>query len=199
MTELTPDLQNIRSMLLAAATRDARRRASRRKAVRVCAIGATGVLALSGSALAAGDLLGVIDLGGGLHAQEVNSYPAYDVSTHRFVQMHGDYVYHVTGGHVRGLTACPTHENDIYIESSGPLTEPQLQLAAELANGGEESPLIKSLGGYQKVHDEIPGLTGVSDGCGNAGVERIVGAGPQGAAAGAGSKAAQQAARHGTR
>jgi hypothetical protein len=180
-TDLTPDLQIMRNELIGAARRDLQSRTRRRGSVRACAIGATGALVLSGSALAAGDVLGLVELGGGLRAQQVNTYPAYNVSTHRFVQVHGEYLYHVTGGRVRGLSACPTHENDIYIESSRALTEPQLQLAAELANGGNQAPMVKRLGGYETASKEVPGLKSLSDGCGNAGVEATIG-GPAGSA-----------------
>lgn len=165
------ELHAIRAALVEAVSADASRRRRRRRAARNATLALAAVIALCGAALAAGDVLGVVNLGDGLQAQQVETYPAYDVATHSFVQAHGDFIYHVTGGRVKGLSACPTHANDIYIESTGPLTAAQLKIAAELANGGGAPAGLAPGQAWQAV----PGLKSVSDGCGDAGVEAIVG------------------------
>jgi hypothetical protein len=177
MTKLTPDVQAIRSALLRAARVDLQRRDRRRKATRMCALGVAAVLVLSGSALAAGEVLGVIDLGGGLRAQPVNTFPAYNVSTHQFVRVHSNnYVYHVTGGRMPAESGCPTHENDIYVESGGPLTSSELHLAAEIAREGGDAPMVKEVGGLRTAFNDVPGLVSAGDGCNNPGnIERVVG------------------------
>jgi hypothetical protein len=162
------DLLAIRANLVHAAERDLRRRNRRRRSVRTAAVGLTAAIGLSGTALAAGAALGVIDLGNGIQAQHVESYPAYDVATHQFVQVHGDYIYHLTGGR-NNLSACPNNPNDIYVESTRPLSAEQLKLASEMATGAiKDAP-----------PDRVPGLKSVSDGCGDAGVEATVGATPE--------------------
>jgi hypothetical protein len=123
--------------------------------------------------VAAGDALGVIDLGGGIRAAHVASYPAYDVKTHKFVHVRGKYIYHLTGGRARGLSACPGHANDIYITSSRPLDAQELKIAGDAANG----VYAKGTNGAT-VFKQVPGLKSMSDGCGDAGVEAIVGAPP---------------------
>lgn len=165
--ELPRDLVAIRAELIDAVARDARRRARRRRSLRTATIGVSAAVGLSGTALAAGAALGVIDLGNGIEAQQVGSYPAYNVATHQFVRVHGDYIYHLTGGH-SNLSACPGNPNDIYVEATRPLTAAQLKTASEMATGA-----IKAV-----PPGAVPGLKSVSDGCGDAGVEAIVGASP---------------------
>lgn len=170
MSQNVPDLASIRSALLDAVRRDAGRRKQKGKTIRTTLLAFAAILLLCGSALAAGDALGVINLGAGLEARQVDSYPAYDVATHEFVQAHGDYIYHVTGGRVGNISACPTHGNDIYIEATQPLTATELKVAAQIAEGGEA---VRSL--PNDAWRMVPGLKSVSNGCGNAGVEAIVG------------------------
>ncbi len=172
---LAPDLVAIRESVMDAARVDLSRRVRCRRTARITALSVGVAFALCASALAAGDLLGVVNLGGGLTGEQVSTYPAYDLSTHAFVRVPtGNYLYHVTGGRLRAPSewSCPSHKNDIYIEATHPLTTHQLLLASEIANGGARSPMVKAIG-LKAAFAEIPGLLSASDGCGNAGVERV--------------------------
>jgi len=68
MTELSPSLLELKAELARAIRQDHQRRERRRKTIRTSAMSLGAFAAMSGSALAAGDALGVIDLGGGSSA-----------------------------------------------------------------------------------------------------------------------------------
>ena len=75
MTELSPSLLELKAELGRAIREDHQRRQRRRKTVRTSALSLGAFAVMSGSALAAGDALGVIDLGGGSSAAPVSSFP----------------------------------------------------------------------------------------------------------------------------
>ncbi len=125
--------------------RDHRRRRRRVKTARVAALGATALMAMSGTALAAGQALGLIDLGGGATAARV---PGAPFSGPIFVMgftgcQHGEcsatrpYVYRVSGGHVTrsfgGITcrasASRFTPRVVYVSSSRELNDRQLRAA----------------------------------------------------------------------
>jgi hypothetical protein len=167
LADLPPDLRALRSQLVSAAERDLARRHRRRHAAKAPAVGALAAIGLVGTTVAAGAALGVIDLGNGIQAKQVSSVPAYDAATHQFVQVHGDYVYHLTGG-ASNLSGCPGAANNIYVEATRPLDAAELRTASEMATGA-----IKAV-----PPGPVPGVKSVSDGCPNAGVELVVGASP---------------------
>ncbi len=141
----------------------------RAQTIRTTVLSFVAVIAFSGCALAAGDALGVIELGGGARAAHVSSYPAYDLRTHKFVRVHGQYIYHITGGLDRDLNGCkkPHPANNIYVTSTRLLSPATLQHILRM-----EEHIERFL--------QLPaGVTGISNGCGNAGVEAIVGGSPR--------------------
>ena len=143
MTQLSPSLFELKTELSRAIRADHQRRQRRRKAVRTGALSVGAFAVLSGSALAAGDALGVIDLGGGSSAAPATVVPVWDGATGTFVNATvgssatAPYAYHITGGTT--TTACPftnptryvTNANDIYVTSTRPLTAADLQLALD--------------------------------------------------------------------
>jgi hypothetical protein len=143
MTELSPSLLELKADLSRAIREDHRRRQRRRKAVRTGALSVGAFAALSGSALAAGDALGVIDLGGGSSAAPVTSVPVWDGATGTFVsatvgsRSTAPYAYHIAGGTT--TTRCPftnppryeVTPNDIYITSTNALSATELQQALD--------------------------------------------------------------------
>jgi len=165
MNELPADLETIKLQLLDGIHRATRRHRHRRRILRFALISLGVVAALSVSALAAGDELGVINLGGGVQAVHVAGYPAYDVQTKQTVLAGADsYVYHITGGQAR-LLDCPNHPSDIYVTSKQELNPEELRAAVEAANGVQPKAALT----------RIRGLISLSNGCGDAGVEAIVG------------------------
>ena len=144
MTELSPSLLELKAELGRAIRQDHHRRERRRKTIRTSAMSLGAFAAMSGSALAAGDALGVIDLGGGSSAAPVSSFPVWDGATGTFVtattgsSTTAPYAYHITGGTT--TTQCPftsppryqAEPNDIYITSTQPLTAAELQQALEM-------------------------------------------------------------------
>lgn len=144
MTELSPSLIELKAELGRAIREDHQRRQRRRKTIRTSALSLGTFAVMSGSALAAGDALGVIDLGGGSSAAPVSSFPVWDGATGTFVtattgsSTTAPYAYHITGGTT--TTQCPftdparyeTEPNDIYITSTQPLTAAELQQALEM-------------------------------------------------------------------
>jgi hypothetical protein len=144
MTELSPSLLELKAELGRAIREDHARRQRRRKTIRTSALSLGAFAAMSGSALAAGDALGVIDLGGGSSAAPVSSFPVWDGATGTFVtattgsSTTAPYAYHITGGTT--TTQCPftnppryeTEPNDIYITSTQSLTAAELQQALEM-------------------------------------------------------------------
>jgi hypothetical protein len=143
MTELSPSLLELKAELGRAIRQDHQRRQRRHKAVRTGALSVGAFAALSGSARAAGDALGVIDLTGGSSAAPATIVPVWDGSTGTFVNATvgssatAPYAYHITGGTT--TTACPfttptryeVDANDIYITSTSPLTASELQQALD--------------------------------------------------------------------
>ncbi len=144
MTELSPSLLELKAELARAIRHDHQRRERRRKTIRTSAMSLGAFAAMSGSALAAGDALGVIDLGGGSSAAPVSTFPVWDGATGTFVtattgsSATAPYAYHITGGTT--TTQCPftnpvryeTEPNDIYVTSTQPLTAAELQQALEM-------------------------------------------------------------------
>ena len=144
MTQLSPSLFELKTELSGAIRADHQRRQRRRKAVRTGALSVGAFAVLSGSALAAGDALGVIDLGGGSSAAPATIVPVWDGATGTFVtattgsSTTAPYAYHITGGTT--TTQCPftnppryeTEPNDIYITSTQSLTAAELQQALEM-------------------------------------------------------------------
>lgn len=109
MNELTPDLMTIRDGLSRAIRRDHHRRAHRRRVARTSAAIAAAALGLTGTALAAGELTGVIDLGDGQSAVPVKtSLGSGDPNL--------PYRYRV-----EGLPANRDGNGPIYVESTHPL------------------------------------------------------------------------------
>jgi hypothetical protein len=141
MTEPSPSLLDLKAELGGAIRTDHQRRHRRRKTVRTTALSVGAFVALSGSALAAGDALGVIDLGGGSSAQAVTTIPVWDGASGTFVNATvgssaiAPYAYHITGATT--TTPCPftnptryeTEPNDIYVTSNRPLNAAELEQA----------------------------------------------------------------------
>lgn len=137
MTELSPDLLRLKAELSRAVRRDHAKRQRRHKLIRTSALGLGVFAALSGSALAAGSALGVINLDGGATATQVSSLPEWNGTTGAFVTTTTDgtapYAYHISGGTT--TLSCPftartvAIPNDIYITSTQSLTTSELQQA----------------------------------------------------------------------
>jgi len=123
-------------------------RTRRHKLLRTGGLSLAALAVLSGSALAAGNALGIIDLGGGVSAAPVTTIPVWDGTTGTFVNVTvgsttsaaGSYAYHITGGTF--TVACPftnptryvTESNDSYVTSTRPLTTAELQQLVDLHN-----------------------------------------------------------------
>jgi len=158
MTQLSPSLLELKTELSRAIRQDHQRRERRRKAVRTGAVTVGAFAALSGSALAAGDALGVIDLGGGSSAAPATVVPVWDGATGTFVNATvgssatAPYAYHITGGTT--TTACPftnptryvTNANDIYVTSTRPLTASDLQQALGVVTNHKASTALHAEG-----------------------------------------------------
>jgi hypothetical protein len=120
----------------------------RRTTLRTGALSLAALAILSGTALAAGSALGIIDLGGGVSATPVSTIPVWDGTTGTFVNATvgasvsaaGTYAYHITGGTT--TVECPftdparyqTEPNDIYVTSSRPLSAAELELLVPKSN-----------------------------------------------------------------
>lgn len=142
------DHQALKAQLRQAIRDDHSRRQRRHKTIRTSALSLATVLVLSGSALAAGDALGVIELGGGVSAAPVSSLPVWNGKTGTFVTGTGGngtpYIYHLTGGNVRSLSCGPTDPNptnNIYITSTRPLTSAELKEILDEETSHETLPL----------------------------------------------------------
>ena len=119
-SELTTDLSRIGAQLSQAIRADHKRHLRRRSLLRTSLIVTASVSALSGTALAAGELTGTIDLGGGHSAVPVTRTPAQP-------DPNLPYRYGLTGVHEHNRDG----RGPIYIESSRPLSSfTQHQLAA---------------------------------------------------------------------
>jgi len=165
MADLPADLETIKLQLLDGIGRETRRRRHRRRAMRSTLISVGATAALSATALAAVNALGVIDLGGGARAVQVAGFPAYDVQTRKITLVgRGRIVYHITGGRAR-LLGCPNHPNDIYVTAEQTLDPEELRAAVEAANGIQPKTVLA----------RVRGLLSLSNGCGDAGVEAITG------------------------
>ncbi len=154
----------------------------RRRFLRLMLLGFAAIVTLSGSAIAARDVLGVIELGHGVRAQQVPSAPRWDAVTGVFVSRRGGYVYHAVGGSAFGLSCGPRDPfptNNVYVKSSRPLSVSELKslLASELAR-----PRIPAATLRAKLKAELhshprgrlgsksskplpPGVLSVSNGC----------------------------------
>src|ERR1017187_4487333 len=127
MTELSPSLLELKGELSRAIRQDHQRRQRRRKTIRTSALSVGAFAALSGSALAASDALGDIDLGGGTSGAFVSAKGGSSANA--------PYAYHLTGGTT--TLACPftnptryvVEPNDIYITSTRPLNAAELEQA----------------------------------------------------------------------
>lgn len=161
MSELPADVEAIKLQLLTGVGRTLQRRKGRKRLLRIALISVGAAMALSASALAAGDALGVIDLGGGVQAARVAGYPAYDVQTKTMVLAGADqYVYDITG--VRSPSCLgPGY---VYITSTLALSPDELRTAYEAADGTHP----------RLAPSAIRGLTSLAAGCGDAGIEAIV-------------------------
>ena len=120
----------------------------RRTTLRTGALSLAALTVLSGTALAAGSALGIIDLGGGISAIPVSTIPVWDATTGTFVNATvgssvnaaGTYAYHITGGTT--TEQCPftnppryqTKPNDIYVTSTRPLSAAELELLVPPSN-----------------------------------------------------------------
>jgi hypothetical protein len=117
--EQTPDLHEIGAQLSRAIRRDDRSRVRRGAVARMSAIVLAASTVTSGVALAAGQLTGAIDIGGGHTATPVQSIPAP-------TDPKLPYRYQVLGTHIHDGQA-----GTIYIESDRPLRNlTQAELAA---------------------------------------------------------------------
>ena len=131
MTQLSPDVLALKHDLARATRADHDRRVRRRRRVRTTALTLGTLAALSGSALAAGDALGVIDLSGGVSATPVSTFPQLNGETWTMAPGGADapYVYHLTGGPAAGVgcgPADPNPTNNIYITTTRQLTTDEL-------------------------------------------------------------------------
>jgi hypothetical protein len=159
MTDLTPGLIALKNELMPAFRRDHHRRQRRRKLVRTSAISFAAFAALSGSALAAGSALGVIDLGGGATAAPVTTLPVWNGTTGTFDSgtANGNYIYELAGVG-EGALVCGPNDPDVatFLTSSQPLTQSDLE--------GLLDPT--SLSGLSSPTDMTAlGITGESSGC----------------------------------
>lgn len=131
MTQLSPDVLDLKLELGRAVRSDCARRARRRRTARrrSAALGAAAVLSSAGIAGAAA--LGVIDLGGGVSSAPVTSFPQWNGQTWKLAAggATAPFVYHLTGGHAAGV-GCgpgdPNPTNNIYITSTRQLTSDEL-------------------------------------------------------------------------
>ena len=128
----TADLRAIGSQLQLAIRRDHERRLRRRSVARSAVAVTATTAALSGTALAAGELSGAIDLGGGHSAVPVNATPAP-------ADARLPYRYELNGVHRHNGSS-----GTIYIESSKPLTSmTQAEVAAARHQCGSHTMSIK--------------------------------------------------------
>lgn len=160
-----------------------RRRLPGAHPLRVALVGLAAVALLGGTALAAGGAFGVIDLGGGVSAEQVESAPEWNGLTGAFVDSsaNGDYVYHVVGGSAFAL-ACPGEPfpvNNMYVTSTRPLSESELssllsveldrrQIPANALKRQLEAELLthrRSGRGSAATPALPPGVISVSNGC----------------------------------
>ena len=106
------------------------RRRVRRKLVRSGAISLAALAALSGTALAAGDALGIINLGGGATAAQVTIVPVWNGTTGTFDSgtANGQYIYELAGVGASGVVCGPANPDvATFITSTKPLTQSDLQ------------------------------------------------------------------------
>ncbi|HVA19427.1 MAG TPA: hypothetical protein VMU55_04565 [Solirubrobacteraceae bacterium] len=128
----TPDLRDIGVELSRAIRRDHEHRLRRRALARSTMLAIAGTAALSGTALATGQLTGAIDLGGGHSAVPVQSTPAP-------IDPRLPYRYELIGTHHHNGEG----DGTIYIESSRPLTQlTQDQLAATRHACGSQTTTV---------------------------------------------------------
>jgi hypothetical protein len=180
------DQQALRADLGRAIRRDCSQRKRRRKAIRVSASSLVAILVLSGSALAAGDALGVIELGSGVSAARVPSLPEWNGKSGTFVTggTGHPYIYHLTGGSAPSLGCGPTDPhaaNNIYVTSTRPLTQAELKEILDQETSHETTPAESGVtevrsGRYPEFSSPASpykwpaGVTEVSNGCPTPGV-----------------------------
>lgn len=137
MIELTPDRIALKDELMPAFQRDHQRRQGRRKAARTAVIGLAAFAALSGSAVAAGSALGIIDLGGGVSATQVTTLPVWDGTTGTFDSgtANGQYIYEFAGLGADSVV-CGATDPDVatFITSTQPLTQSDLESLIDPSN-----------------------------------------------------------------
>lgn len=143
--------QEMKANLASEVRRDQKRRVRHRKTIRTSVLAIGAVLVLAGSALAAGDALGVIELGGGISAVQVSSIPVWDGTTGTFItgkSENGSYIYHLTGGRDISMSCGPTDPdptNNIYVTSTRPLTSAELKeiLDSELSHETKPEAVLR--------------------------------------------------------
>ncbi len=159
-------------------------RLRRRHALRTTALAVAALMVLSGTALAAGEALGVIELGGGVTAVQVSTIPVWNGTTGTFItgtSEPGSYSYHLTGGNDPEAQRCPNDPhptNNIYVTSTRPLAALELKeiLDSELSHETKHvtiAVILKEIreGKVPAKAKPLPsGVTGVSNGCPTPGV-----------------------------
>jgi len=131
MTQLSPDVLSLKLALGRAIRSDCARRARRRRTARRAAATLSAAAVMSSAGVAGAAVLGMIDLGSGVRATPVTSFPQWNGQTWSLVAGGADapFVYHLTGGHATGV-ACgpgdPNPTNNIYITSTRQLTTGEL-------------------------------------------------------------------------
>ncbi len=159
--DMPADLAALRADLAGAIRRDHRRGLARRRTARIGLIGVACALALSGSALAAGAALGVINLGGGVTAKRIAKVPSpqgsgeialgYVGCYHHDCSAKPRYVYQLSGGRARrsfgGITcgpqAAPFRPRRIFVTSHVPLSHAQLRYAVGGILGGNAGRRVR--------------------------------------------------------
>ncbi|MHB1809048.1 MAG: hypothetical protein ACYCU0_07100 [Solirubrobacteraceae bacterium] len=151
-------------------------RRRRKPTIRTTALAVAALMGLSGTALAAGEAFGVIELGGGVTAAQVSTIPVWNGTTGTFITgtaEPGSYIYHLTGGSDLEH-ACPNDPhptNNIYVTSTRPLAAIELKeiLDSELSHETKRvtaSEVIKEVieeGKAPAKAKPLPaGVTGVS-------------------------------------
>lgn len=197
MSEGSTDQQAVKAELRQAIRRDhaamkadlARRirrdnRQRRKAAIRTTVLAVAALMILSGTALAAGEAFGVIDLGGDVTAVQASTIPVWNGTTGTFITGTGEpgsYIYHLTGGSDPEAQGCPNDPhptNNIYVTSTRPLAASELKeiLDSELSHETKHVTVTEIMQELKegktpaKAKPLPPGVTGVSNGCPTPGV-----------------------------
>lgn len=158
------DHEAMKADLVSMIRRDNPRRQRRRKTIRTTALGLAAVMVLSGTALAAGEAFGVIELGGEVTAVQVSSIPVWDGTTGTFItgkSEDGSYIYHLTGGSEPYMSCGPTDPdptNNIYVTSTRPLASAELKeiLEAELRHETKPRSVVMKEMKEMKEEGKLP-------------------------------------------